>query len=293
MGSIPSTSHGVPTDVSSNSRRNTGYPGSLSTDPRSSIPASNFTVTPQVNPVEQVTSPLAQQPLPPGWEVRTDRYGRPYFLDHVHKRTTFVDPRVPSGWEMQLDGHGRPYFIDHISKRTTWQDPRLLPGWEVQLDSSGRPYYIDHINKRTTYNEPRTLMDTQPLPQGWEMKIDHQGKPVYIDRVTKRTTYDRPIEENKSENATGEENKPQDITGEGDKSQEGEDGKSEENLPPPHGYTETASDDKSCIICLENERCVALIPCGHLCLCRQCCGSQTKCPICRTPIREFLRTFNV
>ena len=34
------------------------------------------------------------QPLPKGWSVRVDRTsGEPVFLDHVHRRTTWVDPR--------------------------------------------------------------------------------------------------------------------------------------------------------------------------------------------------------
>ena len=32
---------------------------------------------------------------------------------------------MPSGWEMRLTANGRPYFVDHNSRTTTWQDPRL------------------------------------------------------------------------------------------------------------------------------------------------------------------------
>jgi atrophin-1 interacting protein 5 (WW domain-containing E3 ubiquitin protein ligase 1) len=27
---------------------------------------------------------------------------------------------LPSGWEMRLDQFGRRYYVDHISKSTTW-----------------------------------------------------------------------------------------------------------------------------------------------------------------------------
>jgi len=212
--------------------------------------------------------------------MRTDKYGRPYFLDHAHKRTTFVDPRVPSGWEMQLDQQGRPYFIDHTSKKTTWQDPRLLPGWEIQLDPQGRPYYIDHINKKTTYTNPNGQdPNLPPLPNGWEMRYDSSGQPVYIDNLSypKRTTYVRPTKGMKEEDS--EDAPPASDT--------------EQDHNPPTPAVDSLNDDKACIICLENERCVALVPCGHLCLCRECCGTQTKCPVCRTPITNFLRTYNV
>eukprot|EP00053_Salpingoeca_punica_P024458 m.13206 g.13206 ORF g.13206 m.13206 type:complete len:351 (-) comp6822_c0_seq1:1043-2095(-) len=33
-------------------------------------------------------------------------------------------PDMPPGWEMSLTPKGRPYFVDHLHKRTTWIDPR-------------------------------------------------------------------------------------------------------------------------------------------------------------------------
>lgn len=85
-------------------------------------------------------------PLPPGWEMRTTPEGRPYFVDHNTRTTTWVDPRrqqyistigpgsnlqvqvqpvsqlgpLPSGWEMRLTSTGRVYFVDHNTKTTTW-----------------------------------------------------------------------------------------------------------------------------------------------------------------------------
>jgi len=240
-------------------------------------PQTNSSVN-QVNPL-----PVIQQPLPQGWEMRTDKYGRAYYLNHILRRTTFVDPRVPVGWEMQLDQQGRPYFIDHVNKATTWQDPRLLPGWEMQVDSQGRPYFIDHVNKRTTYADPRTISEAPILPPGWEMRFDPAGKPVYIDHSShpKRTTYERPqLQDEKAKEA---------------ESPVYEKSKESEEEPPSHNdaTTPATDDDKTCVICLENERCVALIPRGHLCLCRGCSATQTKCPVCRTPIKDLLRTFSV
>jgi len=31
---------------------------------------------------------------------------------------------LPEGWDMGIDFDGKPYFIDHQSKTTTWIDPR-------------------------------------------------------------------------------------------------------------------------------------------------------------------------
>ncbi|KAI9811485.1 MAG: hypothetical protein M1827_005468 [Pycnora praestabilis] len=90
--------------------------------------------------------------LPAGWEQRQTPEGRPYFVDHNTRTTTWVDPRrqqyirmygqntnnttiqqqpvsqlgpLPSGWEMRLTNTARVYFVDHNTKTTTWDDPRL------------------------------------------------------------------------------------------------------------------------------------------------------------------------
>jgi len=259
-------------------------------DPRI-IPAPNTVNVAPISPVTTApaTTPegtaFANQQLPRGWEVRTDKFGRPYFLDHIHKKTTFVDPRVPPGWEMQLDPTGRPYFIDHVNKITSWQDPRLPKDWEMQFDQMGRPYFIDHSNKRTTYFDPRIYPDAlKPLPHGWEMRLDPNGKPIFIDHLShpKKTTYERPDKQEKKERAPKKE------------TTEGESTEGSTDTPTSDGEeTKELDDENSCIICLENERCVALIPCGHLCLCRECSGTQKKCPVCRTPIQDLLRTYSV
>lgn len=102
-------------------------------------------------PVSQQTT-VGSGPLPAGWEQRFTPEGRPYFVDHNTRTTTWVDPRrqqllrviapnqpgmtvqpqtvsqlgpLPSGWEMRLTSTARVYFVDHNTKTTTWDDPRL------------------------------------------------------------------------------------------------------------------------------------------------------------------------
>jgi len=72
------------------------------------------------------------QPFPPGWEMKYDPQGKPFFVDHINKRTCYDDPRMnpqlmplPQGWEMKYDPQGKPFFVDHINKRTTYDDPRI------------------------------------------------------------------------------------------------------------------------------------------------------------------------
>lgn len=44
-----------------------------------------------------------------------------------HMRTHSYDlEKLPDGWEMAVEKNtGKPYFINHITKTTTWEDPRL------------------------------------------------------------------------------------------------------------------------------------------------------------------------
>ncbi|XP_029024403.1 E3 ubiquitin-protein ligase NEDD4-like isoform X5 [Betta splendens] len=82
---------------------------------------------------------------------------------------------LPPGWEMRIAPNGRPFFIDHNSRTTTWEDPRLKypvhmrnknsmepgelgplpPGWEERIHTDGRTFYIDHNTKNTQWEDPR------------------------------------------------------------------------------------------------------------------------------------------
>ncbi|KAJ6613271.1 hypothetical protein B0H10DRAFT_2048963 [Mycena sp. CBHHK59/15] len=122
----------------------------------SSIPVANASAA--------QTGTYADVPLPLGWEERRTPEGRPYFVDHQTRTTTWVDPRragtqpppvpaattananlgpLPSGWEMRLTSTGRVYFVDHNTKTTAWDDPRV----PTNLDDSAPQYKRDYRRK--------------------------------------------------------------------------------------------------------------------------------------------------
>uniref|UniRef100_A0A182QKG6 RING-type domain-containing protein n=1 Tax=Anopheles farauti TaxID=69004 RepID=A0A182QKG6_9DIPT len=51
----------------------------------------------------------------------------------------------------------------------------------------------------------------------------------------------------------------------------------------------------SCIICEDNDRAVAFVPCGHLCVCKTCAAhiiyNNPVCPLCRTYIEKKLQIY--
>lgn len=48
---------------------------------------------------------------------------------------------------------------------------------------------------------------------------------------------------------------------------------------------------KLCVICVENERENACIPCGHLCLCNGCSKKILLCPLCRKDVESFIHVY--
>ncbi|XP_050079433.1 E3 ubiquitin-protein ligase HECW2 [Anopheles maculipalpis] len=49
---------------------------------------------------------LTNQDLPSGWETKLDQSGKQFFIDHVNRRTSFMDPRLPT--EGPRSRHHRP-----------------------------------------------------------------------------------------------------------------------------------------------------------------------------------------
>uniref|UniRef100_G1N2I2 HECT-type E3 ubiquitin transferase n=1 Tax=Meleagris gallopavo TaxID=9103 RepID=G1N2I2_MELGA len=102
--------------------------------------------------------------LPKGWEVRHAPNGRPFFIDHNTKTTTWEDPRLkipahlrrktsldpvdlgplPPGWEERTHTDGRIFFINHNTKKTQWEDPRLQ---NVAITGPAVPYSRDYKRK--------------------------------------------------------------------------------------------------------------------------------------------------
>lgn len=158
--------------------------------------AANVTV-----PNNNMTS-AGSGPLPPGWEMRTSAEGRPYFVDHNTRTTTWVDPRrqqyistigpgsnlqvqvqpvsqlgpLPSGWEMRLTSTGRVYFVDHNTKTTTWDDPRL----PSSLDQNVPQYKRDFRRKLIYFRSQPAL---RPVPGQCHIKVrrDHIFEDAYAE----------------------------------------------------------------------------------------------------------------
>ncbi len=64
----------------------------------------------------------------------------------------------------------------------------------------------------------------------------------------------------------------------------------------PRTFDESISEDRLvCVACVDNEKSVILLPCGHLCLCPTCSewimSHDQQCPMCRRKIREAVDAY--
>ena len=64
--------------------------------------------------------------------------------------------------------------------------------------------------------------------------------------------------------------------------------------PAPHAGG-AATEKRVCIVCDDNAAELAIVPCGHVCLCAECCDTllvvSPACPMCRGAIQSTLKVF--
>lgn len=53
----------------------------------------------------------------------------------------------------------------------------------------------------------------------------------------------------------------------------------------------SSTDDKSCVVCMENPRDTVLLECGHIAVCHHCAVKLSSCPICRGAIVRVVKTY--
>lgn len=97
--------------------------------------------------------------------------------------TTAGTGELPAGWEQRTTPEGRPYFVDHNTRTTTWVDPRRQHYIRVYGQNAG--------NGNTTFQQ-QTVSQLGPLPSGWEMRLTNTARVYFVDHNTKTTTWDDP-----------------------------------------------------------------------------------------------------
>ncbi|KAH7923840.1 HECT-domain-containing protein [Leucogyrophana mollusca] len=192
------SSEGVASPVSRSSLRPDLTPTSTTaTSPSEGQPS------PAVGPHEDELGPL-----PSGWERRFDERGRPYYVDHGRRITTWIRPTTAQTTAQRPRTASGPIAQPAIAPSSTssgpYADVPLPLGWEERRTPEGRPYFVDHRTRSTTWTDPRTSQVTPsavsatananlgPLPSGWEMRLTSTGRVYFVDHNTRTTSWDDP-----------------------------------------------------------------------------------------------------
>lgn len=181
--------------------RETSPLGPIASSSPSSVPngrpKSQTTAPNAGNPANGALIPATEDPLPPGWEMRFDQYGRRYYVDHNTRMTSWERPQpLPSCWEMRRDPRGRVYYVDHNTRQTTWQRPNTdrianFASWQGE-----RAQVMQLKNQRFLYPEPgRSTAEDDPLgplPDGWEKRVEPNGRVYFVNHKNRTTQWEDP-----------------------------------------------------------------------------------------------------
>ncbi|XP_055542084.1 E3 ubiquitin-protein ligase Nedd-4-like isoform X4 [Wyeomyia smithii] len=104
---------------------------------------------------------------------------------------------LPTGWTMQFAGNGRLFFIDHINKKTSWVDPRTGVASSIPSPALASSAAIVGANGEAVgiagaTGTNRADDELGPLPEGWEERVHSDGRTFFIDHNTRATQWDDP-----------------------------------------------------------------------------------------------------
>ncbi|XP_055611828.1 E3 ubiquitin-protein ligase Nedd-4 isoform X2 [Uranotaenia lowii] len=142
--------------------------------------------------------------LPPGWAVQSTSNGRLFFIDHINKITSWVDPRtgvaspIPNsgsnnngGSTQGSGGSGGPGGRGAAGTGgggARGHDDELGPlpeGWEERVHSDGRTFFIDHNTRTTQWDDPR-LTNPKIAGQAVPYSRDYKQKYEYLKSQLKK-----------------------------------------------------------------------------------------------------------
>ncbi|BFZ13158.1 hypothetical protein BsWGS_16197 [Bradybaena similaris] len=188
-----------PPPINANSTTGTTAPAPPSSAPPprpSDITTNSSAATTAPTTTAPVDAPL--EPLPPGWEMRTDPHGRSYYVDHNTRTTTWERPQpLPRGWERRVDDRGRVYYVDHNTRTTTWQRPNTeslsnYASWQEwrgnrTLEQFGQRFLYPQQQSPAQDNDPNG-----PLPAGWERRVDNNNRVYFVNHSNRTTQWEDP-----------------------------------------------------------------------------------------------------
>uniref|UniRef100_A0A1A9UR01 HECT-type E3 ubiquitin transferase n=1 Tax=Glossina austeni TaxID=7395 RepID=A0A1A9UR01_GLOAU len=169
------------------------------------VGSSNGLPVSNVNDQQLQAAQADDEPLPAGWEIRFDQYGRRYYVDHNTRSTYWEKPTpLPPGWEIRKDPRGRVYYVDHNTRTTTWQRPnseRLMhfqhwQGQRAHVVAQGNQRFLYQQQQQPTATTATTAQEDEdtlgPLPDGWEKKVQPDNRVYFVNHKNRTTQWEDP-----------------------------------------------------------------------------------------------------
>lgn len=161
----------------------------------------------------QTQTSTEDEPLPVGWEIRFDQFGRRYYVDHNTRSTYWEKPTpLPHGWEIRRDQRGRVYYVDHNTRTTSWQRPNSERLMHFATWQNQRSTIVSQVNQRFLYPQQQpppvasssstgattttTAQDEEevlgPLPDGWERRVQPDNRVYFVNHKNRTTQWEDP-----------------------------------------------------------------------------------------------------
>ena len=138
--------------------------------------------------------------LPPGWERRTDNFGRTYYVDHNTRTTTWKRPATD---QSELERGNQLNANTELERRQ--HRGRTLPGnangtnssenSSISVQVSGSNNHTPAVNGAVAAAFAATGATTSglgELPSGWEQRFTPEGRAYFVDHNTRTTTWVDP-----------------------------------------------------------------------------------------------------
>lgn len=132
--------------------------------------------------------------LPPGWERRTDNFGRTYYVDHNTRTTTWKRPTLD---QSETERGSQMNANTELQRRQ--HRGRTLPTGSsenssvtVQTGSGSQTPAINGTAAAAFAATGATTSGLGELPSGWEQRFTPEGRAYFVDHNTRTTTWVDP-----------------------------------------------------------------------------------------------------
>lgn len=130
--------------------------------------------------------------LPPGWERRTDNFGRTYYVDHNTRTTTWKRPTLEQSEQERGSQLTANTELERRQHRGRTLPGNVTDGVTVQVGGTSTTPAINGAAAAAFAATGATTSGLGELPSGWEQRFTPEGRAYFVDHNTRTTTWVDP-----------------------------------------------------------------------------------------------------